>query len=214
MSRSPCSSSPRSSDVHSTTIQSSGAFSTPGLPGPPAARVAPAEARAGRPRGPLEAARAGADGERVHVVPGERAERERRGAPRGASRDPPARRIEAAAQAAVGEAGPPEQALLADAQGIEVEVADLRHVGRLREAVDAAVLVDADDQVAAAGAVDVDDRRRVADVEVRDVDQTALVPPLPGARDRIERNHTSELQSQSNLVCRLLLEKKKKKNII
>src|SRR2546427_1265724 len=26
--------------------------------------------------------------------------------------------------------------------------------------------------------------------------------------------HTSELQSQSNLVCRLLLEKKKKKNII
>src|SRR2546430_5897709 len=26
--------------------------------------------------------------------------------------------------------------------------------------------------------------------------------------------HTSELQSQSNLVCRLLLEKKKKKNIV
>src|SRR2546430_12847685 len=26
--------------------------------------------------------------------------------------------------------------------------------------------------------------------------------------------HTSELQSQSNLVCRLLLEKKKKKNIL
>src|SRR2546430_12863186 len=31
-------------------------------------------------------------------------------------------------------------------------------------------------------------------------------------RDRSEE-HTSELQSQSNLVCRLLLEKKKKKNI-
>src|SRR2546427_6737941 len=30
-------------------------------------------------------------------------------------------------------------------------------------------------------------------------------------RDRSEE-HTSELQSQSNLVCRLLLEKKKKKN--
>src|SRR2546430_5567388 len=32
--------------------------------------------------------------------------------------------------------------------------------------------------------------------------------------DRIDRSeeHTSELQSQSNLVCRLLLEKKKKKN--
>src|SRR5688572_31104333 len=32
-----------------------------------------------------------------------------------------------------------------------------------------------------------------------------------GAVDRSEE-HTSELQSQSNLVCRLLLEKKKKKN--
>src|SRR2546427_4016007 len=31
-----------------------------------------------------------------------------------------------------------------------------------------------------------------------------------GVRDRSEE-HTSELQSQSNLVCRLLLEKKKKK---
>src|SRR2546427_8690674 len=31
-------------------------------------------------------------------------------------------------------------------------------------------------------------------------------------RERSEE-HTSELQSQSNLVCRLLLEKKKKKNI-
>src|SRR2546427_7447007 len=33
------------------------------------------------------------------------------------------------------------------------------------------------------------------------------------ARRRSEE-HTSELQSQSNLVCRLLLEKKKKKNAI
>src|SRR2546430_8570845 len=34
------------------------------------------------------------------------------------------------------------------------------------------------------------------------------------ARDRPRsEEHTSELQSQSNLVCRLLLEKKKKKNI-
>src|SRR5688572_32627034 len=31
------------------------------------------------------------------------------------------------------------------------------------------------------------------------------------ARDRRSEEHTSELQSQSNLVCRLLLEKKKKK---
>src|SRR2546427_9549556 len=34
-------------------------------------------------------------------------------------------------------------------------------------------------------------------------------PATPTRRDRKE--HTSELQSQSNLVCRLLLEKKKKK---
>src|SRR2546427_7775909 len=31
--------------------------------------------------------------------------------------------------------------------------------------------------------------------------------------DRRSEEHTSELQSQSNLVCRLLLEKKKKRNI-
>src|SRR2546430_13110964 len=34
-----------------------------------------------------------------------------------------------------------------------------------------------------------------------------------GDRERSEE-HTSELQSQSNLVCRLLLEKKKKKNCL
>src|SRR5688572_32362050 len=47
-----------------------------------------------------------------------------------------------------------------------------------------------------------------------------LLPPLvgqsltrgqPRSNERSEE-HTSELQSQSNLVCRLLLEKKKKKN--
>src|SRR2546427_3871270 len=36
--------------------------------------------------------------------------------------------------------------------------------------------------------------------------------PWPFARRRRSEEHTSELQSQSNLVCRLLLEKKKKKN--
>src|SRR2546430_13713004 len=35
----------------------------------------------------------------------------------------------------------------------------------------------------------------------------------PANRSRSEE-HTSELQSQSNLVCRLLLEKKKKNNIV
>src|SRR2546430_10254097 len=38
----------------------------------------------------------------------------------------------------------------------------------------------------------------------------ASPPPRRGAGPRSEE-HTSELQSQSNLVCRLLLEKKKKK---
>src|SRR5688572_32369565 len=41
--------------------------------------------------------------------------------------------------------------------------------------------------------------------------------PLAGRRTggcRRSEEHTSELQSQSNLVCRLLLEKKKKKKII
>src|SRR5438270_5380160 len=37
--------------------------------------------------------------------------------------------------------------------------------------------------------------------------------PHEDSHDRSEE-HTSELQSQSNLVCRLLLEKKKKKNRI
>src|SRR5438270_4830862 len=37
--------------------------------------------------------------------------------------------------------------------------------------------------------------------------------PKPAARQQRSEEHTSELQSQSNLVCRLLLEKKKKKKI-
>src|SRR5688572_31885774 len=40
-------------------------------------------------------------------------------------------------------------------------------------------------------------------------DDRGRLPELPG-QPRSEE-HTSELQSQSNLVCRLLLEKKKKK---
>src|SRR2546430_828531 len=45
-------------------------------------------------------------------------------------------------------------------------------------------------------------------------DRTALLEELPSAAPcdhRRSEEHTSELQSQSNLVCRLLLEKKKKK---
>src|SRR5256886_8603299 len=42
-----------------------------------------------------------------------------------------------------------------------------------------------------------------------------VLPLVVEPRDRGDRSeeHTSELQSQSNLVCRLLLEKKKKKKI-
>src|SRR2546430_12022984 len=38
--------------------------------------------------------------------------------------------------------------------------------------------------------------------------ETPLIPPI--LRPKRSEEHTSELQSQSNLVCRLLLEKKKK----
>src|SRR2546426_3645713 len=46
---------------------------------------------------------------------------------------------------------------------------------------------------------------------------TRLSPPAPDATAAIPRRseeHTSELQSPCNLVCRLLLEKKKKKQSI
>src|SRR2546427_5813739 len=36
-------------------------------------------------------------------------------------------------------------------------------------------------------------------------------PGIPGGPEVRSEEHTSELQSQSNIVCRLLLEKKKKK---
>src|SRR2546427_3243673 len=44
------------------------------------------------------------------------------------------------------------------------------------------------------------------------VDAAVLLQPVARHLQRSEE-HTSELQSQSNLVCRLLLEKKKKKKI-
>src|SRR2546428_3290824 len=37
--------------------------------------------------------------------------------------------------------------------------------------------------------------------------------PVPGPRRCRSEEHTSELQSRSDLVCRLLLEKKKKENL-
>src|SRR5438132_5763951 len=48
----------------------------------------------------------------------------------------------------------------------------------------------------------------------RELDKRAFLVDTVGA-DRVDRSeeHTSELQSHSDLVCRLLLEKKKKKKI-
>src|SRR2546430_16143228 len=52
-----------------------------------------------------------------------------------------------------------------------------------------------------------------APVAFRNLSVWALASPASPSASRSEE-HTSELQSQSNLVCRLLLEKKKKKKII
>src|SRR5688572_31479751 len=52
--------------------------------------------------------------------------------------------------------------------------------------------------------------RRVFDEEYKKAISVSPYTSL-GAPDSRSEEHTSELQSQSNLVCRLLLEKKKKK---
>src|SRR5437016_8664225 len=44
------------------------------------------------------------------------------------------------------------------------------------------------------------------------IGQSVLVMPPADAAELRSEEHTSELQSLTNLVCRLLLEKKKKKN--
>src|SRR2546427_7805335 len=56
------------------------------------------------------------------------------------------------------------------------------------------------------------DRTRPTADRVREAWLSILQRPVRGARalDLRSEEHTSELQSQSNLVCRLLLEKKKK----
>src|SRR5688572_32096003 len=50
------------------------------------------------------------------------------------------------------------------------------------------------------------------DLALEQVGRSARDPGARRARSRRSEEHTSELQSQSNLVCRLLLEKKKKKH--
>src|SRR2546430_12234517 len=57
-----------------------------------------------------------------------------------------------------------------------------------------------------AGRVGHDDR--VGDVSENQVQPVALASDLLAGRLERSEEHTSELQSQSNLVCRLLLEKK------
>src|SRR5690606_40117931 len=52
--------------------------------------------------------------------------------------------------------------------------------------------------------------RLVADVEVRDIDRMCIFGYMYLLWiERRSEEHTSELQSRENLVCRLLLEKKK-----
>src|SRR6266567_3606090 len=53
------------------------------------------------------------------------------------------------------------------------------------------------------------DRGRLPGAEIED--PQLLAAGIDVAREERSEEHTSELQSQSNLVCRLLLEKKKKK---
>src|SRR5688572_33200591 len=63
------------------------------------------------------------------------------------------------------------------------------------------------------GAVHADEAPK-PEIDCRTSCQHTAVPPGSRAPSSFSRSeeHTSELQSQSNLVCRLLLEKKKKKN--
>src|SRR2546430_9864902 len=61
----------------------------------------------------------------------------------------------------------------------------------------------------------VEDLREPQEIDRRHVARKRLLPEQPDRRvDELRRSeeHTSELQSQSNLVCRLLLEKKKNKD--
>src|SRR5688572_31320777 len=54
--------------------------------------------------------------------------------------------------------------------------------------------------------------QHLAELGLRQNQRARLIDYSPAATSRIRsEEHTSELQSQSNLVCRLLLEKKKKK---
>src|SRR5690625_5462703 len=98
---------------------------------------------------------------------------------------------------------------------------ELRHGGergvvlahqQLREVLGAAVVIGEEDRGEREHAVAV---RRVRVAGVREIDRTELEPSLGPLRVRVvelgwrSEEHTSELQSRGQLVCRLLLEKKK-----
>src|SRR5437879_9859934 len=55
--------------------------------------------------------------------------------------------------------------------------------------------------------------RSVACLDTFEIQDREAADPGDGRRRRRSEEHTSELQSPMYLVCRLLLEKKKKKNI-
>src|SRR2546422_2107617 len=57
----------------------------------------------------------------------------------------------------------------------------------------------------------VEDRVFIIDSGPDPYNRLAVLPRIPGDAERSEE-HTSELQSRLHLVCRLLLEKKKKKH--
>src|SRR2546427_2661943 len=60
------------------------------------------------------------------------------------------------------------------------------------------------------------ERYRPQDLPARDPSNAGVIQlvDVTGLSELRSEEHTSELQSQSNLVCRLLLEKKKKKNTL
>src|SRR2546430_4106086 len=89
-------------------------------------------------------------------------------------------------------------------------------VGTSSASVDGRKLLDQFRETFAAsckGSKDIFTTLRIPVVQLHDLSPKRKVYPCNAARARFTRprseEHTSELQSQSNLVCRLLLEKKK-----
>src|SRR2546430_13170001 len=69
-----------------------------------------------------------------------------------------------------------------------------------------------DDRLGGEGGVDVEVEGQALRTHRCRAERAHLPRPLERGGARRSEEHTSELQSQSNLVCRLLLEKKKMRN--